>query len=62
MQKVSASGRCLVEVTFTETTGGLDNELFGEMFVARDVPGPGTLSLLGVSLLGLGVFGRRRHS
>lgn len=48
------------EVAFTETTGGIDNEFFGEMFVSREVPEPGTLSLLAMSLFGLGVFGRRR--
>lgn len=39
-------------VTVTEVTGGIDNEFFGEMFVAR-VPEPGSILLLITGLLGL---------
>lgn len=48
-------------VRFTETVGGIDNEFFGEMFVARSaVPEPAGLLLLGTGLALIGLYRRRR--
>lgn len=45
-------------VRFTETDGGIDNEFYGEMFVAR-VPEPATLGLLGAGLFAFAAMRRR---
>jgi hypothetical protein len=47
-------------VKFTETTGGIDNEFFGEMFIAK-VPEPTTLTLLFTAAAGL-LFARRKRA
>lgn len=49
------------EVRFAELEGGIDNEFFGEMYVAR-VPEPGTLALLGMGLVGIGLIRRRKKA
>lgn len=47
-------------VEITETTGGIDNEFYGEMF-ARVVPLPAAVWLFGSALIGLGLWGRMRR-
>lgn len=48
-------------VTVTETTGGIDNEFFGEMFVAQ-VPEPGSLALLLTGVFGLSMARRKARA
>jgi hypothetical protein len=48
-------------VKFTETTGGIDNEFYGEMFV-RAVPLPAAAWLFGSALLGLFGLSRRKRA
>lgn len=48
-------------VSFTETTGGIDNEFFGEMFIAK-VPEPSTFALLFIGIAGLLLARRKQRS
>ncbi|GGY47687.1 hypothetical protein [Parvularcula lutaonensis] len=56
-----ASMQAFDRVVFTETTGGIENEFFGEIFAStRPIPLPGAALLFAPALAGLAFVRRRR--